>query len=341
MSILVTRDQVQAFVERAYGLRVFGPLVDLPQGVHSQAWLAKTDDGDWVVKVSDPSTDSPETLSAQCELYGFLNSRGLHAPDVRADRSGHQVSAMVEADARYPVTLMRHHQLHRLAAESVSAEDLRHVASQIARLHATMEQFVKKGEIVADREKSQGEWGRQVTGCYPDLIQSPTAECFTAAERSWFEAIDAALVVYLGDHFPDPASLSQAVLHGDLSFEHVRLLPNREVYFFDFGDMCWGPVAHEFAQFLRGFRDAPISFERWAHLRRWLLEGYRSRHEFTGTDAAAIDVFLLNRVVALAKYILDLNRDTASTNGAEAIKSAYRLAEAVLRKRHLAIGRTT
>jgi Ser/Thr protein kinase RdoA (MazF antagonist) len=110
----VTRNQVQASVERAYGLRVLRPLNDLPPGVHSQAWLAHTDDGEWVVKVSDPRSDSPAMLSAQCELYGFLNGRGLHAPEVRADRSGRHVSALAEPDAGLPVTLMRHHEFHRL-----------------------------------------------------------------------------------------------------------------------------------------------------------------------------------------------------------------------------------
>lgn len=53
---------------------------------------------------------------------------------------------------------------------------------------------------------------------------------------------------------------------------------------------------------------------------------------FTTTDEAAIDVFLLNRVVALAKYVLELNANQASVSGVETIKSAYRLAETLLTK---------
>lgn len=331
MNVMVSRGEVHAVVEQAYGLRVVGPLVDLPQGVHSQTWLAHTSDDDWVVKVSDPRSDPPASLAAQCELYDFLNSRGLHVPDVRADRFGHPVSSIDNSGMRYPVTLMRYHQLRRLTPEFISPAELRRVASQIARLHTTMDDFARKDEIVADRVKSHDEWGRHVTGCYQDLIESPTAIHFTATERSWLDTIDSALGTYLDSHYPDPASLSQTVLHGDLSFEHLRLLPNGEVYVFDFGDMCWGPVAHELAQFLRSFQDAPISFERWADLRHWLLEGYRARHVFTATDAAAIDVFLLNRVPAMVEYILELNGNNASASSAETIKGAYRLAEAMLR----------
>jgi Ser/Thr protein kinase RdoA (MazF antagonist) len=172
------------------------------------------------------------------------------------------------------------------------------------------------------------------------LIKSATAACLTASERSWLETIDTSIVAYLNDHFPDPTSLSQGILHGDLSFEHVRLLSDRDVYFFDFGDMSWGPVAHELALFLRSFQDSPISFERWADLRSWLLAGYRATRVFTAEDEAAIDVFLLNRVVAEAKYILELNGDQASATGAAVIKSGYRLAEVVLRRGHLAIDPT-
>lgn len=332
---MVTRGQVEAFVGRAYGLVVLRSLVELPQGVHSKAWLAHTDTDDWVIKVSDPGADSPAALSAQAELYRFLNSRGLHTPEVRADRSGQHVSIMETQRAALPGHFDAASSAPSAAPESVSGDDVRHVATQVARLHATMDEFGRRDEIVADREKSREEWGRQVTGCFPDLIRSPTGGCFSAAERSWFRVIDGELVAFLGSYFPDPASLSEAVLHGDLSFEHVRLLATGDAYFFDFGDMCWGPVAHELAQFLRGFRDASISFERWAQLRSWVLEGYRSGQVFTATDAAAIDVFILNRVVAVSKYILELNPENPSAAGAQAIKSAYRLAEAVLRKRHL------
>jgi hypothetical protein len=91
---------------------------------------------------------------------------------------------------------------------------------------------------------------------------------------------------------------------------------------------------------LRSFQDPPISFERWAGLRSWLLEVYRATRVFTAKDERAIDVFLLNRVVAEAKYILELNGDEASANGAAAIKSSYRLAEVVLRNGHLAVDQT-
>lgn len=339
MNLDVTAGQVRATVERAYGLRVSGPLVDLPQGVHSRAWLAHTDDGDWVVKVSDPDSDPPATLAAQCELYSFLISRGLQVPAVRADSVGDRVSGLLDSDAQYPVTVMRHHQLGRLTPESALADDLRRVAGQIARLHAAMDDFATKNAIVADHEKSDDEWGRQDTGCYAGLVESPIASRFAPDELTWLRSVDVALVDYLAATYPDPASLSQSVLHGDLSFEHVRLLPNGEVYFFDFGDMCWGPVAHEVAQLLRGSYSPGITFDRWSDLRRWFLEGYRSRRVFTPLDAGAIDVFLVNRVVALAKYIVELNLGNPSSDGSEAIKAAYRLAEAVLRGRHLVSSR--
>lgn len=330
MSITVATNQVQAFVEQSYGLRVLQPLIDLPQGVHSRAWLARTDHGDWVVKISDPTSDPPATLAAQCELYDFLNNRGLHAPVVRADRSGARVSLLTGPDTGYPVTLMQHNQFRVLAAQSVTRDELRHVAAQIGRLHTTLEDFPGKVRIIEDRRKSLGEWGRQDSGCYEDLIASATSACFTTAERSWIRDLDARLVAYVDQNFPDPTLLSQAVLHGDLHFEHVRLLPDGAVYFFDFGDLSWGPVAHELAQFLRGFQDPPIRWDRWTDLRSWLLDGYRTEHDLTVDDEAAIDVFMINRVLALAKYVLELTDGEVSARAAEVIRINYRLAEVLL-----------
>lgn len=335
MTTMPTREQTRAFVEHLYDLHVDDPLADLPQGVHSRAWLAHSDQGDWVVKVTDPRHESSQALQGQSAMYEYLNRSGFHTPDIRVARSGDHVSILTKSGMEFPVTLMRYHRLQRLAPDTVSPQELRLVGAEIARLHTTMDHFTRKNEIVANRVRSREEWGQHVDGCYLELITSATASCFTAAERAWLEATDDALIGYLAEQFPDPASLSQSVLHGDLSFEHVRMLPNREVYIFDFGDMCWGPVAHELAQFLRDFRHSDISFERWADLRCWLLEGYRSQRLFTQTDEDAIDTFLLNRVVALAKYILELNPATASATGAKAIKEAYRLAEAVLDRRHI------
>lgn len=106
---MVSRDQVEAVVRRSYGLRLVRRLVGLPSGVHSQAWLAATDDGEWVVKISDFRSDSLATLSVQCQLFDFLNNRGLHTPEVRADQSGYRVSVMDVAPGGLPLTTCVHH----------------------------------------------------------------------------------------------------------------------------------------------------------------------------------------------------------------------------------------
>ncbi|WP_172836235.1 phosphotransferase [Microlunatus soli] len=188
--------------------------------------------------------------------------------------------------------------------------------------------------IINDRRKSLSEWGKQDSGCYPELIESPTARYFSRAERSWISSIDTALIDYLAGNYPEPRSLTFAVLHGDLAFEQVRLLPDGEVYFFDFGDLSWGPVAHELAQFLRGFAAEPIPRQRWLDLKAGLLAGYRSEHSLSVADEDAIEVFLLNRVLAVARYVLELHGNSAAPGGAEVIKQGYRLAAEILHGPH-------
>lgn len=335
MSINIPVEQIHVLIEREYGLRIRAAVSEMPQGVHSKAWLATTDDGLWVAKASDPASDPEAKLNQHAMLYTFLNQHGINAPVVRADRNGRAVLRIEHAGQHYPFTLMQYHDLRRLDPAAVTQAEIRQIADTIARLHQVLEQFPGVSDIIADRTKSENEWGKQTVGVYDELVAAPTSVCFNQDERAWLKSVDADLVTYIDAHFPAPTSLTQAILHGDLSFEHVRLLPNGQVYLFDFGDMCWGPVAHELGQFIRSFRDSPITFERWAGLRHWLIEGYCTHRSLTAADIEALDLFILNRIVAQASYILELSGDEVSPEGAAVIKRTYELAASMLSGRHV------
>ncbi|WP_091529681.1 phosphotransferase [Microlunatus soli] len=132
MSVAVRKERIPGFILHTYGMQVVGTPGDLSQGVHSTAYLIRTDDGDWVVKISSPDSDPPDELALQCAVYDFLNDQGLHAPVVLADRYGRRVGSIEGSDGvHYPVTVMRHHRLRRLTAESIGAADLHRVAGQV------------------------------------------------------------------------------------------------------------------------------------------------------------------------------------------------------------------
>ena len=334
MSIDLPAEPIQALIEREYGLRLREPLADMQQGVHSHVWLATTNDGQWVAKASNPASDSEAKLQAQCVLYRFLNEHGMNAPIVRADRRGRSVIQVEHAGQRYPFTLMRYHDLSRLHSISVTQAELQQIAGTIAQMHQLLEQFPGASDIIADHTTSENGWGKQTVGVYDELVAAPTSVCFTQDERAWLKSVDADVGAYIDAQFPAPGSVTQAILHGDLSFDHVWLLPDGQVYLFDFGDLCWGPVAHELGQFVRSFRDTPITFERWAELRHWLTEGYSAHRSLTAADSEAIDLFILNRIVAQASYILELSGDEVSPGGATVIKRTYALAASMLSGRH-------
>jgi Ser/Thr protein kinase RdoA (MazF antagonist) len=335
MNIILPVEQIEALIEHEYGLRILEPLAEMRQGVHSKAWLTTTDDGQWVAKASNPASDSEAKLQAHSLLYRFLHEQGINAPVVRADRRGRSVSQVEYAGQHYPVMLMQYHELRRLDSASVTMAEMQQIGSTIARLHQVLEQFPGASNIIADHTKSENEWGKQTVGVYDELVAAPTSVCFTQDERIWIKSVDADAIAYIDACFPAPGSVTQAILHGDLSFEHVRLLPDGQVYLFDFGDLCWGPVAHELGQFLRSLRDIPISFRRWAELRRWLIESYSTHYALKKGDIEAIDLFILNRIVAQARYILELSGDEVSPQGAAVIKCTYALAASMLSGHHI------
>ena len=327
MSIDVPVERVRALVEQAYGLRLHGPLVEMTQGVHSKAWLGAAHDGRWVAKVSDPEHDPEAKLSEHIMLYTFLNAHGINVPVVRANRHGHVVSYIDAAGQRYPLTLMRFHELRSLAPAAITPAELRHIAGTIARMHTMLDTYPRRSTIVADVVASENQWGEQRVGVFDALVAAPTAMWFTHEELAWLKVIDADAVSYINTHYPPPRAVAHAILHGDMNFEHIRLLPEGRVYLFDFGDLCWGPVAHDLGQFLQCiFRDSAISFTRWEELRTWLVAGYISHRPLAIADIEAIDLFVINRIVSQAKYILELAGEEASPQGAAAIKRTYELA---------------
>ncbi len=80
------------------------------------------------------------------------------------------------------------------------------------------------------------------------------------------------------------------------------------------------------------YRDSAISFERWEALRAWLVAGYTSQRGLTPPDIEAINLFVVNRIVSQARYILELSSEAALPHGAAAIKRTYQLAAHLVNK---------
>lgn len=149
MSINVPVERVRELVEQEYGLPIDGALLELTHGVHSRAWLLASNNGRWVAKVSDPASDPETKLGAQFALYAFLNAHTINVPVVLTNRHGHFLSHIQFAGRRYPLTLMRFHELKSLAnyiLELAGEEASQHGAAAIKRTYELAAYLVNKND---------------------------------------------------------------------------------------------------------------------------------------------------------------------------------------------------
>jgi Ser/Thr protein kinase RdoA (MazF antagonist) len=320
-----------AAIEAQYDLRVSAPPRSLPPGFHSRAWLVDTTDGSWVVKLSNPTSDPIPKLERQTRLSSYLNQHGICAPQILRLRNGSLIACLTIDQLDFSLQLMQYQLLSRVRPERAPDATLVLIGELAARLHQILDHYPERGALVADRHKSADEWGARDQGLWPPLQDLPDRAQLSHGEQIWLRSIDQRAVAFVQQRFPDPAALSMAVLHGDLNFEHIQFLTDGTPYLFDFGDMCWGPIAHELAViFLNIFCDSAVSFSQWEAIQRRILAGYSSKRQLSHPDRAMISVFLVNRVVARAQYSVELAHAAHLAINWQDIKQTYRLAEYLL-----------
>ena len=329
----ISPDDLVRAVEAYYELRVTAPPTSLPGGVHSRAWLVDTTLGRWVVKLSNPRSDPIPKIQRQAGLLAYLNQHAICVPQFLALPDGSYVATVTIKGRDYPLQLMRYELLSQAEPERASEDTLLLVGELAARLHDALDRYPERDTFVADRQKSANEWGEQDEALWPLLRALPEHMLILPDEQVWLRTVDERALAYLQQHYPDPATLSLALLHGDLNFEHIQFLPDGTPYLFDFGDLCWGPVAHELGVFfLNTFCGNELSFSRWEAMRQRILAGYRSTRFLSDLDEAMIPVFMVNRVLAAAHYGVELVEKAGMEWDWKGNKRAYRMAEYLLNR---------
>jgi Ser/Thr protein kinase RdoA (MazF antagonist) len=319
--------QLAQVIEGIYGVRTNAPPTTLPPGFHSRAWLVPTERGIWIAKLSSPASDSREKLERQARLCDYLNRQGIRAPDYLPLRDGASIAVLMIDHVGYPLQLVKYEQLQRIQPHQASNAQLAAIGEFVASLHTALDQYPERDMFVADHQKSANEWGMRTNGLWPDVAGVPDVALLSNAERAWFHAIDRETTAWLRQHNPDAATLAMAVLHGDLNFEHIRYLNDGTPYVFDFGDMCWGPVAHELAVlFLNLVLDDDLPFAEWEAMQRGILAGYTTQRSLPHRDRELIAAFLVNRVLARAEYSVELAREMQLPINWKVIRQTYEVA---------------
>jgi len=301
----------------------------LSGGTESAAWIIekKNDGNKWVAKVFGLGEDL-DKVKDEVRLYQFLIDSGICAPILKADINDQELNFIDFKGYQLPVILMRFEDLLMRTPSTVTQAELSKIARETARMHKVLLGYPNKGFLTTEKLSADERSGEEETiSAYEALMQSVHAEKFSKEQLEKFAEADFKMEEFIKTNTPI-LPLTESIIHADLSLEHAQLLPDGNVYFFDFADRSWGTVAQELATFTTMlYQWEDISFQKWEELRRWLIDGYQTIKPLTNNDLRAIPQKALIRLLGANKYLAVLDKNTPNEHIANWIRRGYELGE--------------
>lgn len=326
----LSSDLISEFVTNRYKIKPQKPLKQIEGGIESAVWLVTTKKEKWLVKVFGLREGPVERVEEEMILlYEYLNKHGINVPEIRHSIQGLSVERLKFKSAIYPLVLIKFEDLRECTPPTIKRHELIILAKTVAKMHQILkkspcfEKYIKES-LLAEKPEVL------TTGAYSTFIKSPNAEIFNQDELKQIEVLDQKMVKYAKIHLLR-SNLSHSIIHGDLALEHAQFLSNGEVYFFDFADRSWAPIALDLAILLvHLYRVEDIPFERWEKLKSWVISGYTSVNELTPEDHAAIKPLMIYRLLDEIKWLSEKAIEFQHEVDAAGIKRRYKLSEYLL-----------
>lgn len=316
-------------METQYGLRLIDNPAPLSGGVESGAWKVITDKGTFVAKAYSPREGKPERVEEEVQLYDYLLKHGIHVPEVLPTIHGKKVGMIDIRNFSLTLVLMKFEKLRMCIPSIITKEEITKIATTIAYMHQILQEYPHKNKLLTDYRQ----WEEDREPTYSSLVASPNANIFTSEELQHIQNIDAQTVRYLNSTYVDQTKLNYSVIHRDLALKHTPLLPNGDVYIFDFADRVWGPIAYELAvMFVHLFRADDISFTRWEKLKNWVLEAYQVVKSLTLEEHKALKPFTMSRIMGELYYLNSIAQNIKEEVNARGNRRRYQLLEYLLDK---------
>lgn len=325
----MNQNLVSRVVESKYDIHI-KVLSPLEGGTESAAWILETVSGKWIAKAFSPK-ESRKAIAEEVLLYQFLNRNGVRAPIIHQRKDGGHVGEIESNECRYPIIVMRFENLRRALPSSITEEELRHVGGETARMHKVLLRYPGKNEWpkVTTTDTALKNKNSTVSDTF---INSINSKSLTHGQIEYFRAADARMEAYI-HNFSMPSKLVDAPIHGDLALEHAQFFPDGDVYFFDFADRAFAPVAHELAVFLTWlYQWENISFNRWEQLKTWLLESYQEKTPLTSEDLSTIPYFEIRRILGATYYLAHLAKDIPSDHVINWVRRGFELGDYLTRE---------
>ncbi len=303
---------VKTCLEANYNL-VVNSLKLLPGGTSSAAWVVDTNKGKYLAKIFGLGEGSVEWVTNEAELFFFLHQRGVCAPEVLPSARGELVSVLEYLNNRFPVTVVKwQEKLRMLTPATITPEELTSLGRKVSQLHLALRDY-PDGDFIQNRPRTSSAKHKSLTA-FEAVMAGAKYRKIDAKLLNSFEAIDQQMELYV-NAYPPLISLPKSVIHADLSLDHAQLLPNGDIYFFDFSDRKWSTRSQEVATFFTTlYLWEDISFEKLEELQSLFLLGYQSVYPLSPEELMAIPSLMVKRLLGTIKYLATLAKEYTDEN---------------------------
>lgn len=275
-------DFISSYVKDNYGI-ISISLPELQKGGRdSGAWKIQSDNANYIFKIYSITQGSKEYIEDEVKFYDYLISQNIHVPEVVTALKEERVHIFENINADHPSILMKLEVLKELDSNTVTEEELRLVGQTIGKIHrvCTDYQILKAENSVITYPEINWE-----NFSILKLISDSSLKDFFQNKINELEEIDEDIK---RNFTQDYMNLTYSIIHGDLYLDHTRLLPNGDVYVFDFGDRAREKVSLEIAIFIvRMIKH--VDGNRLNMLKEWFIEGYLNEMKVTDDDLKQIN----------------------------------------------------
>jgi len=310
-----------------YGLKIADNPEVKSSSVDTSVWKVDFDNGSSYAKFYLTNDYSLALTQDEVSYYNFLLSHGVNVPFVYPAKNGEKVQSLVIDELDLAMFLMKYEELTVLSLESITREEMIKVAKAIAKMSKVAMDYSNKFNIPIEKVSDVPK------DLIDNLLVSPNKSEFNDQEIEKIIASYKAVQEYLKQNPINFEELTKTVLHSDLMLNHTPLLPNGEVYFFDFADRWFGPVVWDLAIMLNNlYRGGVISVERWEELQRWFFEGYTPEIELTQSDYKVLKSLMMIHCARGTNYLNQSAIKLGRPDGTKGIRKSWIIVDYLLQE---------
>ena len=299
----IPKEKIILALKKNYGIRIDREIIPIISDSAGAVWEFGERPSKWLLKIYPLRKREFARVNDEVNLFKYLRQNGLCVPDILPTKKNAGAAVINFNKKFFPLVVMKYEMLKKLNYENISRSDLHEVGRAIAKLHNAMKNYPFRNRTVYG-DKPFNDTDHNLLDI--KKLQARSGKILSRNDIDEIRNTDIQLNKLLNyQKIFDQSTLS--IVHGDLHLDQIAVLPNGEIYIFDFDDRFYGPIGWDLAIFcVHLYTGAETTFNRWEMLCDTFLNGYLSEAELKKNGQDLIKIMLLFRIRQEIHHYYDL-----------------------------------